>query len=243
MDLERTTSGFPETRWSLVAGASSKTPGEALAALIESYWPAVYSYLRRGGFAREEAGEITQAFFADVVLARDLFGSASRDKGRLRSLLITALKNYLKDAARRRAARSNGRPALPAEWLDREDAMLTDATTSPDDAFERRWAFSHLDEALRRAEAHFRRAGKGANWELFDARIVRPSVSNVSPPPLEDLARRHGFRTSADAAAACQHVRARIVEFLRDVVAASCPNSTDAEDEFRRCVSLLSNGT
>ncbi len=80
MSLEKTGTPFRTTCWSAVARARSGDDAArkaALGELIEAYWPPVYAYLRARGMKREAAAELTQAFFADVVLARGLFGGGA----------------------------------------------------------------------------------------------------------------------------------------------------------------------
>ena len=69
---------FSETSWTLLDGlrdGDEKARRHAREKLITIYWPAVYAFLRRKGHGRDEAIELTQAFFTDKVLERELFGS------------------------------------------------------------------------------------------------------------------------------------------------------------------------
>src|SRR6266481_5366691 len=88
---------FATTHWSLVLEAQGESPAaqEALEKLCRIYWRPVYSFLRRQGVAQEEAEDLTQGFFA-LLLERGDFSAVHREKGRLRSYLLTAL-NLLKD--------------------------------------------------------------------------------------------------------------------------------------------------
>ena len=73
----RRTCGRPvrHDKWTLVgaAGDGSDTEArEALAALCQTYWPPLYSYLRRHGHDREEAEDLVQGFFARLLERRDV---------------------------------------------------------------------------------------------------------------------------------------------------------------------------
>src|SRR5689334_18402464 len=143
MSLEKTGTPFRTTCWSAVARARSGDEAErraALGELIEAYWPPVYAYLRARGVGREAAAEMTQAFFADVVLKRGIFEQAEEGKGRLRSFLLAAVQRYAVDVHRRGEARGNGR-LVPVERLEREDALV-DGEGSAERAFDRRWALA-----------------------------------------------------------------------------------------------------
>jgi len=60
---------FAETAWSIVLAAGAATPArarEGMAQLCRNYWRPIYAYLRRIGYAREEAEDLTQSFFQHV---------------------------------------------------------------------------------------------------------------------------------------------------------------------------------
>src|SRR4051812_39345925 len=88
---------FGTTQWGLVAAAAA--PGEAqsrwaLSLLCEQYWFPVYAYVRRQGYDANEAEDLTQAFFA-VVLEKKTFSRADPQRGRLRTYLLGAVRNFL----------------------------------------------------------------------------------------------------------------------------------------------------
>src|SRR6266481_8900891 len=109
---------FATTHWSLVLEAQGESPAaqEALEKLCRIYWRPVYSFLRRQGVAQEEAEDLTQGFFA-LLLERGDFSAVHREKGRLRSYLLTALKHFLADERRRAMAikRGKGERLIPLE--------------------------------------------------------------------------------------------------------------------------------
>ncbi len=229
--------------WTLVrqVGGEGDDRDQALSKLVQVYWPPVYSFLRRSGKAREEAAELTQAFFAEVVLGRKILESADQSRGRLRSLLITSLKRYLIDRHRRTSVRVHERAAhFDRDRLDREEALIAGARgDDPEAGFDRRWAMAQVEEALRRTEEHFRTTGKPSHWEVFNARLVRPSVSHVDPPPLARLAPELGFKSAADAAAAVQVVKKRFDVLLREVIAETTDEGADLDDEYRYLLKLM----
>src|SRR6266853_3009197 len=111
---------FATTHWSIVLTAQGESPAarEALEKLCRIYWRPVYSFLRRQGVGQEEAEDLTQGFFA-LLLERGDFSAARREKGRLRSYLLTALKHFLTDERRRAMAikRGKGERLIPLEEL------------------------------------------------------------------------------------------------------------------------------
>lgn len=261
MNLEQSGSPFPQTLWTLVrcaagGGVDSAERSAAVGRLVEVYWPAVYSYLRRLGRGREEAAEITQAFFADVALGRGLLAGADQGQGRLRSLLVAALKNYLVDRHRRAAVRGGGVTAtVSAERVEYEEGLIAgmnggrgggagglgaSGADGADAAFDRRWALAQVQEALARCERHFRSSGKPRHWVAFEARVVRPSIGLSEAPPMAELAAELGLESAADAAAAVQVVKKRFEALLREVIAETLGEGEDAEGEYGYVTGLLS---
>ena len=122
---------FATTQWSLVLAAQSRSPAadEALEKLCRTYWWPLYGFVRRSGYNAEEAQDLTQGFFALLLERRDL-DVVRREKGRLRSYLLTSLKNFLAKARRRELTikRGEGRALVPLdELLTRERADLEPA--------------------------------------------------------------------------------------------------------------------
>src|SRR3954462_1062632 len=84
---------FGETAGSLVlaaGNASEPRAREALAELCRVYWPPVYGYLRRRGYNRDDAQDLTQNFFHHL-LQENSVRRASPERGRFRSFLLGAL--------------------------------------------------------------------------------------------------------------------------------------------------------
>jgi DNA-directed RNA polymerase specialized sigma24 family protein len=88
---------FPNTHWSVVLAAGRSDTQRAHAALshlCESYWSALYAYVRQRGHSPEDAQDLTQTFFARL-LARNTVAQADPERGRFRSFLLASLKNFL----------------------------------------------------------------------------------------------------------------------------------------------------
>jgi DNA-directed RNA polymerase specialized sigma24 family protein len=87
---------FTTTHWSVVLEAQDPTPAAqaALDKLCRIYWRPIYGFVRRQGVGPEEAKDLTQGFFALLLERRDL-DTVRKEKGRLRSYLLTSLKHFL----------------------------------------------------------------------------------------------------------------------------------------------------
>jgi RNA polymerase sigma factor (sigma-70 family) len=154
---------FASTRWTIVRNAAnsevaSNVAANALAELCRIYWPAIYGFLRRRGYDRSDAQDLTQSFFAHV-LENETLRRASREKGRFRSFLLGALKHCLADEYQRNHALKRGGRAqfISLEEIEAEELhhqqMARDLT--PDELLDARWARLLLDRALEILRAQF----------------------------------------------------------------------------------------
>src|SRR5215208_3221917 len=101
---------FATTHWSVVLEAQGESPAaqKALEKLCRTYWPPIYGYVRRHGAGTEDAEDLTQGFFALLLERKDL-NSVRKEKGRLRSYLLTSVKHFLTDESRRAIALKRGK--------------------------------------------------------------------------------------------------------------------------------------
>jgi hypothetical protein len=103
-------SQFPTTRWTLVVAAGyphRKEARSALVSLCENYWYPLYAYLRRRGYPADQAQDLTQEFFTQVLEGRYV-DRADPEKGRFRAFLLTSLKLFVADEEDRNCAQNVG---------------------------------------------------------------------------------------------------------------------------------------
>jgi DNA-directed RNA polymerase specialized sigma24 family protein len=90
---------FATTHWSVVQRVSDESESQAadaLEQLCRTYWYPLYVYVRRQGRGPEEAQDLTQAFFAQL-LVRESLQKVRREKGRFRSFLLASMNHFLAD--------------------------------------------------------------------------------------------------------------------------------------------------
>ena len=230
---------FTTTHWSVVLQAQGESPAAqaALEKLCRTYWWPLYGYVRRQGYNPEEAQDLTQSFFA-LLLERKDFDAVRREKGRLRSYLLTSLKNFLAKARRRELAvkRGEGQALVPLdELLARERADLEPADTlSADRIYERRWALTLLEQALGRLEEEYRVAG---NAPLFE-KLKQTLTDEPSRPSQAEIAQ--GMSMSENAVKqAFYRLRQRYRLLLREEIAHTVVMPGDVEDELRHFILVL----
>jgi len=176
---------FTTTHWSVVLEAEGPTPAAqaALEKLCATYWRPIYGFVRRQGVGPEEAKDLTQGFFALLLERRD-FDAVRKEKGRLRSYLLTSLKHFLSNERSRAMAikRGAGQQLIPLDDLrERERVGFEPADTlPPDEIYERRWALSVLDQVLARLGDEYRAAGNIACRKL--SRMNRIALRRRTQP-------------------------------------------------------------
>ncbi len=241
MEDGATGAGFQTTQWSLLDGLDAADPGrqrEAADRLATLYWPAVYGWLRRSGQDSDRAADTTQGFFTDVIYGRRLFERSCPERGRLRTMILVALGNYVVDRHRRaHARRSEHHVTLDA--IDAEELALSESDDS--DAglwFDRRWAAAVLEEAMRRCEQYYRRVDRIGHWLLLEQRVLHPAIGSTRASSLRDIAAKLGFADERAAASALQVAKRRVLALVHEVVAESAGEQAQDEQEF--VLSLLS---
>jgi RNA polymerase sigma factor (sigma-70 family) len=240
-DTQNGAAAFTTTHWSVVLEAQGESPAarEALEKLCRTYWRPVYGFVRRQGVGPEEAKDLTQGFFALLLERRD-FDAVRKEKGRLRSYLLTSLKHFLTNERNRAMAikRGQGQRLIPLEDLrERERIGFEPTETLPaDQIYESRWALSVLDQVLARLGDEYRAAGPAAAG-LFD-RLQKSLTDEPDRPSPADTAREFGMTESA-VRQASYRLRQRYRQVLREEIAHTVMAPGDIEDELRHLVAVL----
>ena len=232
---------FVTTHWSIVltAGRNETTRArDALSKLCQTYWYPLYGYVRGRGHSREDAQDLTQEFFARL-LEKNWLARVDREKGRFRSFLLIAMKRFLADEwdKARAQKRGGGVPLLSLQFdtaetrLSREPA---DEKATPEQAFERRWVLTLLEEVFKRLRTEFEQEG---NAELF--KELNPClVGERTSLPYAELAKKLALSESA-VKSAVHRLRQRYRKLLRDEIAETVATSAEVEEELQHLFAVL----
>jgi len=241
-DIGGTGEAFLTTHWSLVEGVASTDEDRrsALAGvLLQRYWKPVYCYLRRKGYGNEEAKDLTQGFFHEVVLRRHLVEKADPAKGRFRSFLLMALNRYLANA-RKYDMRQRRIPAgrlIPLELAEPPELSQLAARSEPEACFHYAWVSALLERVLEELEADCHRDGKAVHWHLFHERVLAPILDRTTPVPLAAVCVRYGIRDEGQASNMIVTVKRRFRKLLREHLRQSVTSDellAEEWDEIRR---------
>ncbi len=230
---------FTTTHWSVVLEAQGPTPAAqaALEKLCSTYWRPIYGFVRRQGTDAEEAKDLTQGFFALLLERRD-FDAVRKEKGRLRSYLLTSLKHFLTNEHQRAMAikRGEGQRLVALDQLcedERAGFEPADPSTA-DQIYERRWALALLNQVLIRLGEEYRTAGNVVLFERLKALLTdepdRPSQAQIA----NELAMTENAVNQA-----FHRLRERYRHLLREEIAHTVMAPGDIEDELRHLVAVL----
>ena len=230
---------FATTHWSVVleAQGESSAAQEALEKLCRTYWRPIFSFVRRQGARPEDAEDLTQGFFALLLERRDL-NTIRQEKGRLRCYLLTSLRHFLADESRHAMAlkRGNGQCLIPLEEIhERECAEIerSDRLTA-EQVYERRWAFTVLEQVMVRLREEYR---SGGNLRFFEQ---MKKMLMDEPGRLSQAALATEFDMTENAVKqAFYRFRQRYKTLLRAEIAHTVAMPSEIEDELRHLISVV----
>jgi RNA polymerase sigma-70 factor (ECF subfamily) len=238
-DAQRGAVAFTTTHWSVVLTAQGESPAaqEALEKLCRTYWRPIYGFVRRQGAGREEAEDFTQGFFALLLERRDL-DAVRKEKGRLRSYLLTSLKHFLASEQRRAMTvkRGKGQRLIPLEELRANERGETEPADplSADRLYERRWALTLMEQVLRRLKDEYCEAG---NATLFDS-LKQLLPDELGAPSRAEIALQLGMTDNA-LRQAFHRFRQCYQLLLREEIGHTVAIASDVEDELRHLIRVL----
>lgn len=234
---------FLTTHWSLVDEVRKKGDRDRalIGLLLERYWKPVYCYLRRKGYSNEQAKDLTQGFFHEVVLNRRLVERADPAKGSFRSLLLHALRQYVIDERRRETARKQ----IPREKLVSLDMAsppeLPEAPhpLDPEESFNYAWKADLLERVLAEVKESCVSRGMETHWRLFQDRVLQPVLRDCRPASLTEMCSQHGIENEARASHMLDTVKRRFHNVLKKHVRLTVLTGEAVEEELGEITKFL----
>lgn len=224
---------FATTRWTVVRAAGQSPTPQATVALEElcrTYWYPLYAYVRRRGHPKEDAEDLTQAFFARF-LARNYLDTLDSEKGKFRAFLLAALKHFLANEWDRMQCqkRGGGDLALSLDWHDADTRYQMDPadTLSPDILYDRTWAMALLERVILRLGELESEEGRGVLFER-----LKPSLMQGKGTLSYAEVARELTLTEGAVRVAAHRLRRRYRELLRQEVAQTLSENGRVEDEL-----------
>lgn len=205
--------------------------------LCRDYWYPLYAYVRRRGHDPEDAKELTQEFFAQLLAKRLLAGVDPR-KGRFRSWLLGVMNHFLAHEWARVSAQKRGgaQPTFSLDETDAEDRYRMEPVDerSPEKIFDRRWAFTVLDQAAVRLHEEYEVADKGQLYASLKD-FVSTDGTMLS---YEEVSQRLGLSQSA-VKSAIHRLRQRYQELIREEIAQTVTTAAEVDEEIRYLLTVI----
>jgi DNA-directed RNA polymerase specialized sigma24 family protein len=231
---------FPNPHWGRVVRASGddSEARDALAGLCADYWYPLYAFARRKGQLPEDASDLVQGLFAEL-LARDSLRGLDPSLGRFRSFLMAACSLYIaKDRSHGRALKRGGGVAPISIDASNAEARFGVEPVHHETAerlFERRWASTLLDRALARVESEYLGSDRRTLFEK-----LRPSVFGQAEACRHREVGDELGMTEGAVRAAAHRLRRRYREILRDEVARTVADPAEVDIELNALLEALS---
>ena len=233
-------SRFATTQWSMVVSAGKKSSPDsekALESLCEIYWFPLYAYVRRRVADANEAQDLTQSFFAEL-LEKNYVGAADPDRGRFRAFLLTALKHYLsKQWEKEKALKRGGgkqRLSLDFESADSSIKLQLASGLSPEQLYDQQWAVALLGRIMQRLRTEH---VENEKVELFDE-LKDFVIGDHSGRSYADAAATLNISEAASRKAASR-IRQRYRELLREEISHTVSDGNDVDQEIRNLFSTF----
>jgi RNA polymerase sigma factor (sigma-70 family) len=166
---------LPTTSHPLLASIREGDPARRdaeLEKLVGLYWKPVYSLIRRSWARTNEDGkDLTQDFFAEVVLEGNLADRYTPEKGSFRAYLKGALRNFLakrtRDGSREKRGGGVRISSLNIPDAELQDVLPDPGALAPEEVFDHTWRRVVLDRATRILQERLTKEGKRVYFEVF----------------------------------------------------------------------------
>ena len=222
---------FGNTDWWTIRQAGS--PGQpdsdpARSRLCQTYWMPVFHHILHSGYPWHDAQDLTQEFFSRL-LSNHSLETATNEKGKFRSFLLTLVKRFLADQLDRARAqkRGSGLPTISLDQGDTEFLRRIEPKTEldPEHLCERKWVETILEQSLDRLEAECAAANKGEIFRELKSLVTREEAASYASVAAAVQLTEGNVRTIV------HRLRHRLRELLTEAtVMASAPNSNPGQD-------------
>lgn len=224
----------------MLAAGKRHTPqsDHALEELCRSYWFPLYAYVRRRGHSKEDAEDLTQAFFARF-LAKNYLAGLSAERGRFRAFLLASLKHFLANEwdKSQRQKRGGGVTPLSLDWqtADTQFQIAATAEPSPEKAFDREWALALLACVIERLRAECAAENHGRLFAVLKPFLTVGKSAIRYPQAATEL----GVSEVA-VRVAVHRLRRRYRELLREEIAQTLSDPANVAEEMQALFTAFS---
>ena len=200
----------------------------------------MYAYIRSRGYSDADAKDFTQGFFERLLRLNGL-AKADPRHGRLRSYLLSSVKNFLISQHEHAASQKRGGnvviTSFDEEWAGNAFATEPVDEMTPDRLYQRRWALTVLEFAFELLREEYVADGK---MEQYDR--LRPMLGFTAECERNyaDVSAQMGVPVST-LKVHVHRLRQRWKEILREQVALTLadPTEENIKDELRELLDCV----
>lgn len=232
---------FATTHWTVVLAAGRQSSPEADHALEElcgTYWFPLYAYVRRRGHTKEDAEDLTQAFFARF-LEKNYLEGLGAERGRFRAYLLASLKHFLAnewDKAQRQK-RGGGAKHLSLDWqtADTQFQIAAPGDDRPERTYDREWAVALLGKVIGRLQTECQAEGRSRLFAELKGFLTagKGALSHAA------AAKALGLDEGA-VRVAVHRLRKRYRQLLRNEIAQTLADPAQVDEELRALFGAVS---
>lgn len=230
---------FHTTCWTMVLDAARDGGQEsrpALEELCRRYWLPLHTYVVGSGHSSTDADDLTQAFF-EHLLEQNLAGHANPERGRFRTFLLTAFRNFIVSEECYANTRKRGGDwehlSIQDERNDLSNELRDNET--PELAYERKWAHTLLQIAMDQLADEQVQSGSGERFAALQPLLLHPDGARTSFGDLgQSLQMSDGALRTA-----LSRLRTRFRELVRAEVARLLDDPAEVDDELAHLLRVL----
>jgi len=233
---------FVSTHWSVVLAVrqpDSQAAAVALERLCRAYWYPLYVFARRQGHGPEEARDLTQEFFAQL-LTRDALHTATPERGRFRTFLLGSFKNLLINEWKRANRQKRGGQAevFSLDDMDAEERYRLEPRDecTPELLYDQRWAQTLLDRVVQRLQTECDGDGEQRSRRFEVLKVFL--LEDKGTLSFTEAATALGLSVVATKGVV-HRLRQRYREIFREEIAHTVARPEDVEDEIRHLFQAL----
>ena len=209
------------------------------------YYGPVELFVQRYRGGADDTRDLTHEFFARLLEGNSL-GQVDRTRGRFRSYLLGAVKNFLCDQNdRERTLKRGGGQVLqsldqPMRQDEFGDSISRDIATPrgfpPDAWFDRKWALAVVEQAIATLRTEAESNGEFVRFEVLQRWLVTPSGHNTVIEAARALNLSEGaFKV------AVHRLRKRYRQLVVDQIASTVDDPVEVQDELNYLINAMTS--
>ena len=204
----------------------------------------MYCYLRRKGYDNEQAKDLTQGFFHEVVLNRHLLERADSKKGRFRTLLLHTLNQYLIDEHRKENAQKRipKDKCVPLEITEPPILPEMVCQLDPEQSFNYVWKTDLIEHVLADVKDRYTKRGMETHWYVFRDRLLEPSLEDREATSFGQICQKYGIADEITASNMLKTVKRFFRSVLEKHIRQTVLTGKAVEEELKEIFKFLEKG-